>query len=70
MEGEAGPGSDLDELIRKCDEGTVRDLKTQAEELKAWLESDDLHGVKKSSRDRYEVDVRAFFRTSIIDLPK
>ncbi|MGH9920139.1 MAG: hypothetical protein ACRD6W_14895 [Nitrososphaerales archaeon] len=61
---------DLDQLIRICDEGTVRDLKKQAEELKAWLESDDFHGIKKSSRDRYEVDVRAFFRASMIELPK
>jgi hypothetical protein len=65
-----GLESDLDELIRICDEGTVKDLKRQAEELKAWLESDDFHGVKKSSRDRYEVDVRAFFRASMIDLPR
>ncbi|HVB95084.1 MAG TPA: hypothetical protein VND41_00595 [Nitrososphaerales archaeon] len=65
-----GMVSDLDKLIQICDEGTVKDLKKQAEQLKAWLESDDFYGIKKSSRDRYEVDVRAFFRASMIDLPK
>jgi len=65
-----GLEADLDELIRICDEGTVKDLKNQALELKAWLESDDFQGIKKSSRERYQVDVRAFYRASMIELPR
>jgi hypothetical protein len=62
--------ADPDELIRLCDEGTVRTLKAQALELKAWLESHEFAGRKKTSRDRHNVDIRAFCHAFMIELPR
>jgi hypothetical protein len=61
---------DPDEMIKLCDEGTVRTLKRQALELKGWLESEEFAGRKKSSRERYNVNARAFYRAFMIDLPR